>query len=42
MSTQVWGWVQEMYAFAMAMYKAGLHDIDLIPHMMAQVWKHVV
>ena len=39
---QVWGWVQEMYAFAMAMYQAGLHDIDLIPHMMAQVWTHPV
>ena len=35
---QVWGWVQEMYAFAMAMYAAGLHDIDLIPHLIAQVW----
>ena len=35
---QVWGWVQEMYAFAMAMYSAGLHDIDLIPHLIAQVW----
>ena len=26
-----------MYAFAMALYGAGLHDIDLYPHMMAQV-----
>ncbi|GAX76986.1 hypothetical protein CEUSTIGMA_g4433.t1 [Chlamydomonas eustigma] len=31
-----WGWVQEMYAFAMSMYVAGLRDIDLIPHLIAQ------
>lgn len=33
---QVWGWVEEMYAFSMAMYLAGLSNIDLWPHIMAQ------
>ena len=31
-----WGWVQEMYAFSLAMYKAGLHPVTLLPDMMAQ------
>ena len=35
MRSQHWGWIQEMYAFAMSMYAAGLRDIDIIPHMMA-------
>jgi hypothetical protein len=35
-AVDAWGWVQEMYAFTMAMYKAGIHDVTLLPDMMAQ------
>lgn len=35
-AVELWGWVQEMYAFSMAMYKAGLHEVSLLPDMMAQ------
>ena len=30
-----WGWIQEMFAFSMAMYVAGVREVDLVPHMMA-------
>ena len=31
-----WGWVQEMYAFTLSMYKAGIRDIGLHLEMMGQ------
>ena len=31
-----WGWVQEMYAFTLSMYKAGIRDIGLHLEMMSQ------
>ena len=33
---QAWGWVQEMYGFAFALWIAGIHKVDLYLHMMAQ------
>uniref|UniRef100_A0A7R9V6U3 Hydroxyproline O-arabinosyltransferase-like domain-containing protein n=1 Tax=Chlamydomonas euryale TaxID=1486919 RepID=A0A7R9V6U3_9CHLO len=33
---KLWGWCQEMFAFAMSMYAAGLSDVDLYAHMVAQ------
>ena len=31
-----WGWVQEMYAFTIALYNAGVRRVDLALHMMSQ------
>eukprot|EP00798_Chlamydomonas_sp_ICE-L_P000483 gene483-1889_t len=31
-----WGWVQEMYGFAMAAWKIGLRNITLIPELISQ------
>ncbi len=33
---QAWGWVQEMYAFCMSLWVAGIRDVDMYPHIMAQ------
>lgn len=35
-AVEAWGWIQEMYAFTMAMFKAGVHNCGLEPNMMAQ------
>lgn len=34
---QAWGWVQEMYGFAIGAWKAGIERFDLHLQMMAQV-----
>lgn len=33
---QKWGWVQEMYAFAISVYLIGVRHVDLALHLMAQ------
>lgn len=33
---QKWGWVQEMYAFAISVYLIGVRHVDLVLHLMAQ------
>ncbi|KAI3431793.1 hypothetical protein D9Q98_010546 [Chlorella vulgaris] len=35
-ASKAWGWVQEMYAFTLSAYKAGIRGIDLHLRMMAQ------
>lgn len=35
-ATKEWGWVQEMYAFTIACYKAGIPKVDLHKKMMSQ------
>ena len=35
-AVEAWGWVQEMYAFTMSMYLAGIKDCSLYPEWMAQ------
>ncbi len=35
-AVEAWGWVQEMYAFSLAMYNAGVHPVSLLPSLMAQ------
>lgn len=35
-ASKAWGWVQEMYAFTIAMYKAGIRNVGLHLKMMAQ------
>jgi hypothetical protein len=40
-ANKVWGWVQEMYGFTIALYNAGITHVDLFLHMMAQPpWDH--
>ena len=39
---QAWGWVQEMYGFAIGAFKAGIERFDLHLQMMAQVRDTVV
>jgi len=34
---QAWGWVQEMYGFAIGLWKAGIKRVDLHLQLMAQV-----
>lgn len=36
MFPQKWGWVQEMYAFTIALYVSGVRHVDLVLHLMAQ------
>ncbi len=33
---QDWGWVQEMYAFTLSVWEAGIKKVDLYPQIMAQ------
>lgn len=33
---QKWGWVQEMYAFTISLWRVGVKKVDLILHFMAQ------
>jgi hydroxyproline O-arabinosyltransferase len=35
-ASKAWGWVQEMYAFTMALYKSGVRQVDLHLKMMGQ------
>jgi len=35
-AVEKWGWIQEMYAFTLAMYSAGVHPVSLLPDLMAQ------
>jgi hypothetical protein len=35
-ANRVWGWVQEMYGFTIALYLNGIKHTDLFLHMMAQ------
>ena len=38
-AVEKWGWVQEMYAFSMAMYQAGL-PVTLLPDLMVRIAPH--
>ena len=36
-ASKAWGWVQEMYGFAIGLWLGGIKHVDLYLHMMSQV-----